>query len=164
MTADNPVFSITRLFNAPRDLVWKAWTDPKMLAQWFGPKGCEARLVTHELRAGGVWHSCMKMPGGLEIWGKFIFREVVEPSKLVWVHGFSDAQGGRTRHPMSPDWPLEMLTTVMFTEHGDKTEVVVTLVPIDATDAERQIFAEGIPSMNQGWGGSFEQLDDFLAK
>jgi uncharacterized protein YndB with AHSA1/START domain len=158
----NPEFIIYRTFDAPRDLVWRAWTDPAMLAQWFGPKGCKGHFKTFELKPGGVWHSSMTMPDGTEMWGKFIFREIVKPSKLVWVHGFSDAAGGRTRHPMSPTWPLEMLTTVTFEDKGAQTMVKVSWVPLNASDVETKTFIDGLAGMNGGWGGSFIQLAEFL--
>lgn len=159
-----PVFTTTRRFHAPRALTWQAWTDPALLVRWFGPKGCVGRMLTHELRPGGIWHSAMQIPGMPELWGKFIFREVAAPSRLVWVHGFSDAAGNRTRHPMSATWPLEMLTTVTFAEQGAETDVTVTWVPLDANATELATFTEALPGMNQGWGGSFEQLDALLAE
>jgi uncharacterized protein YndB with AHSA1/START domain len=162
MTEKIPEFIIERAFDAPRGLVWKAWTDPALLSQWFGPKGCKGEMKTFELKEGGVWHSVMTMPDGAQMWAKFVFREIRKPEKLVWVHGFSDAAGGRTRHPMSPTWPLEMLTTVTFQEQGEQTLVKVSWVPINATEAELKTFADAMAGMNGGWSGSFEQLAETL--
>lgn len=163
LTSDRPEFLITRLFDAPRGLVWQAWTDPAMVAQWFGPKGCTTRIASLDLRPGGVWHSCMTMPGGQEMWGKFVFREVAPPERLVWLHSFSDAQGNITRHPLSADWPLIMLTSLTLEEVGSKTKLTLTMMPHEATAAECRTFAEGMAGMNIGWSGSFEQLDLLLA-
>jgi len=163
LTSEHPEFVITRVFDAPRELVWKAWTDPAMAAQWFGPKGCTTRIAKHELGPGGVWHSCMTMPDGSEMWGKFVYREVVPPSRLVWLHSFSDASEGITRHPMSPDWPLTMLTTVTLEDVDGKTRVTLTWTPHEASAGERQTFVGGMAGMNMGWGGSFDQLAALLS-
>src|SRR6202044_2703888 len=98
----NDIFIIERVFDAPRDIVWKAWTDPALLAKWFGPKGCTAQVVKFDLRPGGVWHSRIQIPDGPAMWGKIVYREVFPPSRLVWVHAFSDEKGNITRHPLHP--------------------------------------------------------------
>jgi uncharacterized protein YndB with AHSA1/START domain len=159
LTSEHPEFVMTRHFKAPRALVWKAWTDPAVLADWFGPKGCVTRIERFELKPGGVWHSYMVMPDGMEMWAKFEFQEIVPLERLVWLHGFSDAQCGRTKHPMSPTWPLLMHTTVTFEDAGAATKLTVRWVPYEATAQERQTFVEGLSGMTMGWGGSFMQLD-----
>jgi uncharacterized protein YndB with AHSA1/START domain len=165
MAVANQEFIITRTFDAPRDIVWKAWTDPKLFSQWFGPKGFTCVIKKQELQPGGIVHSYLKSPDGVEMWGKFVYREIKEPSKLVWVHSFSDEGGvNLTRHPFNPNWPLELLTTVIFEEQGDKTKVTLTWVPINASESERKVFEEGLSSMDQGWGGTFDQFAEFLAK
>ena len=99
------------------------------------------------------------------MWGKFIYREIAAPKKLVFVVSFSDPNGGVTRHPVSPGWPLYLLSTVEFEEQGARrTKVTVTWLPHEATDAERKTFDEGRPSMQQGWGGTLDQLTDYLKK
>lgn len=162
MNPANPEFKISRIFDAPRPLVWKAWTQPEMLAKWFGPKGCTSTAVKQDLRPGGVLHTRMEQ-NGTTIWGKLTYQEITPPSRLVWLHSFSDEGGvNLTRHPMSPNWPLELLTTVILEEQGNKTKLTLTWVPVNASDSERNTFAEALPNMNQGWGGSFDQLDVFL--
>jgi len=160
----NQEFVITHTFNAPREFVWKAWTVPAMLAQWFGPKGTKCDVIKHELRPGGVFHSRLPSPDGTVMWGKFVYREVDAPNTLVWIHSFSDAGGiNLTRHPLNAHWPLELLTTVRFEDQGKQTKLTLTWVPINATEEERKTFEAAIPGMNQGWGGSFEQLDEYLS-
>ncbi|WP_431861842.1 SRPBCC family protein [Azospirillum sp.] len=162
--AAGPVFSISRVFAAPRPLVWRAWTDPAMLARWFGPKGCTAAILTMDLRPGGYQHARMEMPGGLVIWGKYVYRAVEEPSRLVWEHSFADAHGNVVPSPFGGAWPLRLLSTVTFEDLGAQgTKITVTWVPMDAAEEERTAFEDGKPSMTGGWTGSFEQLDAFLA-
>lgn len=157
-----PQFNITRTFDAPRELVWNAWTDPKKFGQWFGPRGFSATCKTFDLRPGGVNHSCLKNDAGVEMWAKFVYREVVAPEKLVWEHSFSDEAGNITRHPMSPTWPLKMLTTVQFIADGNKTKIDLTWNLLDASEIETATFIAGIAGMNMGWTGTFDQLSDFL--
>jgi uncharacterized protein YndB with AHSA1/START domain len=157
-----PVFTITRTFDAPRELVWKAWTEPKLFEKWFGPKGTTGQVKTFDLRPGGILHSSMKSPGGPEMWAKFVYREVTPPSRLVWEHSFADAEGNLVRHPFQAAWPLKLLSTVIFEEAGGKTRITLTWTPLDATETEVKAFEDGMAGMSQGWGGCFDQLDEFL--
>jgi uncharacterized protein YndB with AHSA1/START domain len=158
-------FIIMRNFNAPRERVWKAWTDEKSLGRWWGPKGFDIVSVKLDLRPGGIFHYQLRSPDGQDMWGKFLFREIVPQERLVFVIGFSDAEGGLARHPMSPDWPLLMLSTVTFADAGvGKTTVTVKWTAHEATEKEKQVFEAGRDSMRQGWTGTFDRLEDYLAK
>ncbi len=158
-------FVISRVFDAPRDKVWKAWTEVERLKQWWGPKGF---VVTHckvDLRPGGIMHYCLRMPDGNEMWGKFVYREIVKPERLVFVNSFSDKDAGIAVHPMSVNWPREMLSTVTFEEQGGRTKLTVQWIPLDtSTDLERKTFEDGRDSMKQGWSGTFEQFAEYLAR
>lgn len=157
-------FTISRTFEAPRALVWKAWTEADRLRHWWGPKGFVVRHCTLDLRPGGRFHYSMASPAGQEMWGKFVFREVVAPERLVFVNSFSDKDGNTVPPPFSDPWPVEMLSTVTFAEVGDRTEVVVRWIPLNATEAERHTFEKGRDSMRQGWTGTFDQLAGHLAQ
>ena len=164
MLSNQPEFNTVRLFNAPLDLVWRAWTEPALFGRWFGPKGFSSRVKNFDLRAGGMLHSCLVSNDGHEMWAKFVYREVTPQTRLVWEHSFSDPEGNLTRPPMSPDWPLKLLTTIELTELGDKTQLHLHWTPLDANDTECQVFLAGMDGMHQGWGGTWEQLDAFLAE
>ncbi|MEX0589972.1 MAG: SRPBCC domain-containing protein [Xanthobacteraceae bacterium] len=157
-------FVISRTFKASRERLWKAFTELEQMKQWFGPKGFTAKYAKQDFRPGGVYHYQLVSPEGHEMWGKMAYREIVPPSRIVFVNSFSDAEGGLTRHPMSPGWPQQMLTTVTFTEEGDKTRFTVEWLPIDPSDEEWRTFDQGRDSMKQGWTGTFEQLEEYLAK
>ncbi len=157
-------FLITRVFDAPRELVWKAWTKAEHLQRWFGPKGFAMPICSLDLRPGGVFHYSMKSPDGHEMWGKWIFREIVPPERLVVVASFSDARGGVTRHPLNVGWPLEILSTMTLAERDGKTTLTLRWAPHNASDDERQVFSSNHASMVQGWTGTFEQLDAYLAR
>lgn len=155
-------FLISRVVDAPREKVWQAWTEPARLKQWWGPRGFTVHTCKVDLRPGGTFLYGMKGPDGGEVWGKFVYREIKAPEKLVFVVSFSDAQGGVTLHPGMDDWPRYILSTVQFAEQGGKTKVSVSWIPHEATEAERRTFDEGRPSMQQGWGGTLDQLETHL--
>ena len=156
-------FVISREFAAPRDLVWRAWSEAEHFGRWFGPKGMKINLVRFDPRPGGMTHYSMEAPDGKVIWGRADYREVVPPAKLVWLNSFSDEAGGITRHPLTNDpWPLQMLTTITFAEHAGTTTVTVHWVPFDSTDAERDTFEKGRESMHMGWTGTLDRLTAHL--
>src|SRR5438105_12557998 len=109
-------FVLSRVLDAPRELVWKCFTDPEHMKQWWGPKGFTVIHSKMDLRPGGSYLYGMKSPTGEPMWGKFRYREVDPPHRMVLINSFSDEAGGVTRHPMAPTWPLEMLSTFTFDE------------------------------------------------
>jgi uncharacterized protein YndB with AHSA1/START domain len=157
-------FVMSRVFDAPRDLVWQSFTEPERMQEWWGPKGSVIVASKMDFRVGGTYLGAMRAPDGQVMWGKFIYREIVAPERLVWVHSFSDEAGGDTRHPMSPTWPLKLLTTVTLEEApGGKTKLTLRWSPLEATEAERKTFDAAHDGMRGGWGGTFERLDAYLA-
>jgi uncharacterized protein YndB with AHSA1/START domain len=157
-------FVVTRVFDAPPELLWRCFTEPERMQQWWGPKGSVIVASKMDLRIGGTYHGAMRDPAGRVMWAKFVYREILAPKRLVWVHSFSDEAGGLTRHPMSPTWPLEMLTTVTFEEApGGKTKVTLRWSPLNATAQEQATFDAAHDGMRGGWGGTFDRLDAFLA-
>jgi uncharacterized protein YndB with AHSA1/START domain len=157
-------FFMSRVFDTPRDLVWKAFTDVEHMKQWWGPKGFTVVKAQMDLRPGGTYHYAMKSPDGATMWGKFVFREIVPPEKIVFINSFSDENGGTTRHPLHITWPLEMLSTFTFEDLGGKTHFSLRWSPYNATAEERKTFDEGHQSMTQGWTGTMDQLAAYLAK
>lgn len=165
--ADTKEFTFARTFDAPRDLVWKAWTSAEALGQWWGPKGADIRVIAFDLRPGGIFHYAMAFQPGQEMYGRFVYREVMAPERIVFVNSFSDASGGVTRAPfpqLAGKWPLEVLNVVTFTEEGGRTTVSLRGGPINATDDERAMFSSATASMQQGFGGTFDKLDDYLRR
>ena len=159
-------FILERIVDAPRDAVWTAWTDAGHLAKWFGPKGlaCEVRKL--DLQPGGVFHYRLSdAEHGIEMWGKWIFREIAVKDRLVVEISFSDAQCGVTRHPFAADWPMTTLSTTTFADAGeDRTVVTTQWDTLNATAAEQAMFDNGHEGMNQGWGGMMDQFGEYLAK
>jgi uncharacterized protein YndB with AHSA1/START domain len=158
-------FTVTRLFDAPRGLIWKCFTEPEHMKEWWGPKGSTIVASKMDLRIGGTYLGAMRDPDGRVMWPKFVYREIVAPERLVWEHSFSDEAGGLTRHPLSPTWPLKLLTTVTFEDAPDgKTKLILRWSPLDANEEERNTFAAGHDGMRGGWAGTFDQLAAYLGR
>jgi uncharacterized protein YndB with AHSA1/START domain len=157
-----PQYLLDREFNAPRNLVWRAWTDPDLLHRWYGP-GVKTTIHEFDLRAGGVWRNEMQW-GDKKDFSRMAFQEVVEPEKMVWHHSSTDADWNVISNPMMPNWPRVLLTTVTFEDLGAKTKVRLTQVPLDATEAEIACFAEAMSNMDHGWGGGYKIIDEVLAE
>jgi Uncharacterized conserved protein len=119
------VLVLERVFDAPRELVFKMYQDSEHLKHWWGPRGWEVPFCTVDFRPGGVWHYCMKCADpnqgdffGMESWGKAVYKEIVAPEKIVYVDFFSDAEGNE-----NPDMPSTEVT-LEFIDLGGKTKLV----------------------------------------
>ena len=148
---------ITRVFDAPRELVWKAWTEPDRLMQWWGPKGFTAPVCQIDLRVGGKYLNCMRSPEGKDYWSTGVYREIVPLERIVCTDSFADEHGNvvpATHYGMSPDSPLEMLVTVTFEEHEGNT--TMTLRHAGLPPGQDQDMA------GAGWNESFDKLAESL--
>jgi uncharacterized protein YndB with AHSA1/START domain len=165
MTSPDPSvdFDITRTFDAPRALVFATMTQTEHLQKWWGPQGCTITVIKHEPQAGGVFHYRMGFGPGVEMYGKFDYREVTPVERIVFVNGFADAEGNRIRYAMSPTWPLEMLITTTLAEQGGKTVMTLRSTPLDASAVELETFKAGHDSMQQGFGGMYDEYEKYLA-
>jgi uncharacterized protein YndB with AHSA1/START domain len=153
---------ITRELDAPRDLVYKVWTDAQHLGNWWGPAGMELGIHKFDLQPGGLFHYSMKMPDGNMMYGRFKFEEIQAPEKLVFISSFADAEANIVRTNMLPNWPLEIHNTLTLSETQGKTFMILRGKPINATAIEMQAFENNKPSMQQGFGGTFKQLVEYL--
>lgn len=147
---------ITRVFNAPRKLVWKAWTEPEHFKKWWGPKNFTSPVCKIDLRVGGAYLSCMHSPEGQDFWSTGVYREIVPLERLVYTDSFSDAQGNvvpASHYGMPGDFPLEMLVTVSFEEDGGKTRMTLRHTGLPATMNDMT---------NAGWNESFDKLAESL--
>ncbi len=149
---------VTRIFDAPRELVFRAWTDPEHFVRWWGPECFTAPHCTIDLRPGGAWHACMRGPDGKDYWSKGVYREIVPPERIVTTDYFSNAEGEKiepTDHGLPESWPSEMLVTVTFEElAGGKTRLTVHQSVPEAL--ARQIGAI------EGWKQTLDKLEAFL--
>jgi uncharacterized protein YndB with AHSA1/START domain len=153
--------TFTREFNAPRQLVWNAYADPKLLAQWWGPTGFETELRQFEFKEGGVWHYVMKGTGenfkgteyeNMEAPGKAFYEKIKEPELLVYKDYFVDASG-----KIQENMPVTV-TTIHFEDHGDKT-IVKMIGKYETAEDLQKVVDMG---MEQGLVETLEKLDKVL--
>jgi uncharacterized protein YndB with AHSA1/START domain len=119
---------ITRDFDAPRDLVFRAWTDPDRLARWHAPRGCTIEYRAIDVRPGGSFHSCIRTPDGQECWCVGTYLEVDEPGRIVYTLALSDEDGGPVDPAdasKDPDWPRETTVTVTLEDLGGRTRLTL---------------------------------------
>jgi uncharacterized protein YndB with AHSA1/START domain len=150
-------------FEAPLDLVWDMWTNPKHVAKWLPPTGMTMEYIKADISTGGTSHYSMS-GNGMKMYGKAHYREMTKPSKLVYTQIFVDEKETISRHPMAPTWPETMLTTVLFEAEGVNQTRVNIRWEIDgnASAAEIETFNKAKTGMTQGWSGSFDKLDNHL--
>ena len=157
-----PEYILDRVFDAPRSMVWRAWTDPKLLARWYGP-GVETIIHKYDLQPGGVWLNEMKWGNNSDL-SKMEFQEIVPEEKLVWHHSSTDAEWNVIPSPMKADWPKVLLTIVTFEDMGSNTNVRLKWVPLDATEAEIACFAGAMEGLGKGWGAGYAIMDELFAE
>ena len=155
-------FVITGTFDAPRELIWRIWTEAEHIAKWWGPKGTVCSDCKLEATPGGMFHYSMRVPNGFEMWGKFVYREIRPPLRLVFVSSFSDVQGGTTRHPMSATWPLEALNLLTLDETDGRTTLTLRCAPVNASEEEKQTFHTGSAGMKYGLGATLDNLAEYI--
>ncbi|MBI3787008.1 MAG: SRPBCC domain-containing protein [Ignavibacteriales bacterium] len=135
----------TREFDAPRPLVWKAWTDPNHVKNWWGPRAHPSIEMKMVVQPGGTWRACLQSAEtGEKLWHRGIFREVVKPERIVFTFAWEE-EGERG---------LETLVTITFAEHGEKTRMTFHQSPFQSV-AERD-------GHQYGWASCFDRLDEHL--
>jgi uncharacterized protein YndB with AHSA1/START domain len=167
MTDIDQDFVVSRVVKAPRPRVWRAYSEADQLAQWWGPKGADIRVLTFDFRPGGMFHYAMEFQPGHPIYGRFIYGLIRAPERLEYISGFSDQHGGLTRAPfpqLRDSFPLELHNVVTFEEENGGTLVTVRSSPINATRAEIETFTGMFDSMQGGFAGTFDKLDALLGQ
>lgn len=157
-----PNYVLRQAFDAPRELVWQAWTDPKLLPRWYGPN---VNTIIHQLepKHGGLWLTEMQW-GDNSHYQRAKYIEVIRPERLVWLHATSDAHWNIIPSPMMANWPREMLTTVTFEEMDGQTKMHLTWTPHKASAAEIACFSAAADGMGKGWNAGMALLTELLAE
>lgn len=139
---------ITRVIDAPRQHVFKAWTDPARAKHWMGPRGFTATHVEGDVRPGGAWRICLRRDEtGEELWQGGVYREVAQPERLVFTFAWNDKHG----------WPgHETLVTITFAEHQGKTTMTFRQAIFDSVEQR--------DGHHGGWTSTFERLDEHVGK
>jgi uncharacterized protein YndB with AHSA1/START domain len=164
--SDDRDFVITRVFDAPPALVFKAWTDPAQMARWWGPHHFTNPVCEMDLRPGGAWRIVMRGPDGSEHPAKGVYREIVEPQRLVMTVNHSELSDewhdrvNPNRDKSAPKPAIEGLTTVTFEDEGGKTRLTVRM-RFESQAVRDSLLKLG---MNEGWSQSLERLENVLTK
>jgi uncharacterized protein YndB with AHSA1/START domain len=137
---------ITRVFDAPRSLVWQAWTDPVQVAHWLGPHGFTGRVERLDGRVGGAYRFHLRAPDGRDHWMQGIHREIVPPEKLVNTYVWADAQG----RPTGP----ETLLTITLIENQGKTTLTLRQRLFDSVTAR--------DAHREGWTSALDCLAEVI--
>ena len=153
--------TITHIFNTPREVVWKAWTDPEEFTKWWGPKEFTTPIIKIDLKMGGNHFNCMQAPDGEKFCSIGTYQEIDPPNKLVVTDSFADEDGNivpSTYYGLGEGFPMEMLLKVYFEEQDGKTKLTLRHSNID------NISESDLNDMRQGWIESLEKLDEYLNK
>jgi uncharacterized protein YndB with AHSA1/START domain len=158
-------FVIERSFPVSQARLFKACTDVNEMMQWYSPGGMTTIKAEQDLRPGGVYHYGLSSGQGHEMWGKVTYKEITPNSRLVYSQSFSDPQGGLTRHPMAPQWPLEIVTVMEFIPGGEmQTRLKISWIYAGVDDAEGETFRGAHEGMKGGWTGTLDALAAYLGK
>jgi uncharacterized protein YndB with AHSA1/START domain len=158
-------FVINRTFDAPLELMFEMWTNPKHFSQWLAPTGFTMEFIKSDIKPGGSIFYFMSGEGRPKMYGSAKYLEIQKPDQIVYTQQFSDENEKVSRHPMAPTWPETMLTIVKLSEEGaDRTRVTVTWEPYGPTTPEElETFIKARAGMTQGWTGSFDKLEAYLS-
>ncbi|MEQ1819181.1 MAG: SRPBCC domain-containing protein [Terricaulis sp.] len=157
-----PTYVLDRTFKAPRELVWRTWTDPVLLARWYGPN-VETIIHRLDVKPGGLWLNEMKM-GARSMYQRTEFTEVSAPERLVCLMSDADADWNPQPNPRMPDWPRVLLTTVTLKELSGQTQMRFTWSPYKASEAEIACFAASMDNLGMGWAAGMKVLEEILAE
>jgi len=169
MTVNNKAVEpsvIVREFNAPRELVFDAWTKVEHLNNWMFPMaGCQCQFVSADIKDGGTSLHKIIMPNGHEMWLFTVYEEVSAPEKLVFLQYFSNENGEILPHPAMPDWPKDMLATLHFESLPEnQTKISFYWEPRNPTDKELVAFEASRADHHKGWGAGMDQLAIYLSE
>ena len=142
---------MTRTFDAPRELVFRAYTEPDRLMQWWGPREWPLAVCKVDLRPGGIWHYCMKGPAGEEAWGRADYKEIEPPKRLVFADAFSDPDANRI--------PPESQVTIEFEDMGGKTRIN-SRTTFASAEQRAEVMGMGLI---EGMTETLDRLDEHLA-
>lgn len=163
MTTARHELRIERLFDAPRQLVWNAWTTPELIMQWWGPEYFTSPICKVDLRVGGKYLYCMRGPDGTDYWSGGTYKEIVPIEKLVCIDAFANEYGEKidpTEIGFDPKFPKENVVTITFEEVGDKTKLTVLYV----VESEEVLEIMRKVQMPEGWETSLNKLARSLQK
>ncbi|MCF0071127.1 SRPBCC domain-containing protein [Dyadobacter sp. CY261] len=162
-TAEKAELTIVRQFKAPQSLVFNAYASKEAFAEWWGPAGSQLTLINFDFREGGTTHYKLDS-SGMVMWALFRYQKIRQFDFIEFLSSFADAEGNIRTSPFPFDFPLEVYNNITLSETDGITTLTLYAKPVNATPEQEKAFRELNESMNQGYEGTFKQLDTYLSK
>lgn len=160
---NSDVFTIVYEFNAPKKLVFNAFSNSEALSEWWGPVECKNAVLKLDFKKGGVFHYSMEKDGNVN-YGCFTFGEIQPYDLLEFTNSFSDEKGNIVRAPFDIQLPVKIFYRLIFAENRGKTIITMTGQPVDASSAEVANFKAINADMKKGFGATFDKLFNYLSR
>ncbi|MCK9274850.1 MAG: SRPBCC domain-containing protein [Syntrophales bacterium] len=150
---------ITRIFNTPRELLWKYWTDSEFFKRWWGPDGFTCPFSRIDFRVGGSYLHAMRSPEGKDYWSTGTYKEISPPEKIVATDSFADEKGNvvSSEYYGLKGFPMELVVSLTFKDLGEKTKLTLVHRGIGTVDEKTR------RDMKEGWNQSFNKLTKNLS-
>lgn len=161
---ENSSFTLSREFSYSIEKVYSAWTEADQLKKWWGPAGFELEISKFNLAPEGIFLYCIKSESFGEMWGRFIYNEIISNSKLCYINSFSNSDGEIIRAPFNELWPLEISNEITFESNGDNTILKFTGFPLNANLAEIELFNSFFDNLTKGFTGTLDKLEQYLSE
>ena len=152
---------ITRQYKHSPERIFDAFASPEALGAWWGPAGIGLNVLAHDFKPGGKFHYTMEMGDQLS-YGIMEFISMERPKEIQWLNSFSNESGNKIKPPFAAEFPLEIHNKITLEANEEGTLLTITGTPFKATEAEIAFFEGMLESMNQGFNGTFDQLEQYL--
>src|ERR1700750_2935401 len=160
-TNKKPGLKIVRYFNAPKEVVFEAFANAEAMAEWWGPAGMPVTVKSFNFTPRGKFH--YKMEGnGQVMWGLFKYIKITRPELVTFISSFSDEEGNVSKSPFLMDFPLEIFNELTLADHNGRTMLTLQGHPINATPGQEATYASITANMEEGFAGTFDQLERYL--
>lgn len=162
MSNNKKQFSVVREFKASKEKVFNAFSSAEAMGKWWGPAGSTITVSAFEFKPKGKFHYRLDGNGPAAMWGLFVFGNIQPTDLIEFVSSFADASGNITKAPFDMDFPLEIFNRLSFKESKGVTTVTLEGHPINATEAQENVYYSISENMQQGFKGTFDQLEAYL--
>src|SRR5882757_4349660 len=160
-TSEKAEFHLVHEFDAPKKLVFNAFSDAEALNEWWGPAESHNSVIKLDFRPGGIFHYKMEF-SGMTSYGRFLFGKIDPYDLLEFTNSFADEHANIVKAPFDIQLPLEIFYRLAFTENNGKTTITLTGQPVNASPGEVEGFLSIGSSMQQGFGATFDKLSAYL--
>lgn len=154
--------TIIRKYDAPRELVFEAFSTAEAMSAWWGPVESETTVISFDFRPKGIFHYKMESPNGT-MYGRFVYGNIQSPESIEFINSFTDEKGNIVQDPFGINWPLEVYNKITLTEENGKTTLMLKGYPINPTDEQYKSFIDMQENVQAGFNATFNQLENYLS-